>query len=91
MGSSPDAGRCGPPPDWPRYRVNPNWEAAMTEPRDMHRHRETEATTAGTKLEVKPELIKDLDVPDDEDVIGGTGTRACIGTCLDQSFSRVKA
>jgi hypothetical protein len=47
-------------------------EAVMTEPRDAHRDRDTEATTADRNPEVKPELIKDLDVTgDDADVWGG--------------------
>jgi hypothetical protein len=44
----------------------------MTEPHDPHRDRDTEATTADRNLEVKPELIKDLDVTgEDADVWGG--------------------
>ena len=38
----------------------------MTEPRDMHRDRETEATTADRQPEVRPELIQDLDLADDD-------------------------
>jgi hypothetical protein len=35
----------------------------MTGPRDMQRERPTEATSPG----VRPEVIKDLDVPGDDD------------------------
>ncbi len=46
----------------------------MTEPRDIQRERQTEAATADREPDVKPELIKDLDVPGDdaENVAGGT-------------------
>jgi len=44
----------------------------MTEPRDMHSERDTDATTADREPEVTPEVIKDLDVTgDDADVWGG--------------------
>ena len=52
----------------------------MTEPRDKHDDRDTEAATADPKLEVRPEVIKDLDVPaDDADVMGGGITGHCCG------------
>jgi hypothetical protein len=47
----------------------------MTEPRDNHHDRQTDAATAAREPDVRPELIKDLDVTsDDADVMGG-GTR----------------
>jgi hypothetical protein len=51
----------------------------MTEPRNMHRDRETEATTDDREPEVRPEVINDLDVPgDDADVIrAGYLSEAC--------------
>jgi hypothetical protein len=59
----------------------------MTEPRDIHRDRETGATTADRELEVKPEVIKDLDVPDEEDIIGGEDRFSCPGnTCGPLSY-----
>jgi len=43
----------------------------MTEPRDMQRERETEATTAD-RPEGQPEVVQDLDAAgDDADVIRG--------------------
>lgn len=50
-------------------------EAVLTEPRDMQRERETEAAT-DPGPEVRPEVIKDLDVTGDDagDIAaGGTG------------------
>jgi hypothetical protein len=52
----------------------------MTKPRDIHRGRDAEAA-ADREPEVRPEVIQDLDMPDDEDIIGG-GNRTCQpGTC----------
>ncbi len=52
----------------------PALEAVMTEPRDMHRERETEPATADQEPEVRPELIKDLDVTGDDagNIAGGS-------------------
>ena len=52
----------------------------MTKPRDMHRERQTEATT-DRDLEVRPEVIADLDVPGDEDIIGGGNGTCQPGSC----------
>jgi hypothetical protein len=47
-------------------------EAIMTEPPDMHGERDTDAMTADREPEVRPEVIKDLDVTgDDADVWSG--------------------
>jgi hypothetical protein len=83
MGSSPDAGHYGPPPDWPRRRIIPAiWEAAVTEPRGKHDDRQTGAATADREPEVRPEVIADLDIPgDDADVMGG-GLRS--DTCCER-------
>jgi hypothetical protein len=45
----------------------------MTEPPDVHRDWETQPTPADPALEVKPELIKDLDVTGDDvnNIVGG--------------------
>jgi hypothetical protein len=45
----------------------------MTEPRDKHDDRQTDATADDREPEVRPELIKDLDVRDDDaqDITGG--------------------
>ncbi len=57
---------------WPGWQITPAREAVMTEPRDMHRDRETEPAPADPALEVNPERIKDLDVTgDDADNIAG--------------------
>jgi hypothetical protein len=57
-----------------RERQTKAQEAVMTEPRDMHRERQTNATTADPEPEVRPELIKDLDVSGDDagDIAGGS-------------------
>jgi hypothetical protein len=52
----------------------------MTEPRDKHDDRRTDAATADREPEVRPELIRDLDVPgDDDDAIRG----GCLHNTLD--------
>jgi hypothetical protein len=53
----------------------------MTEPRDMHDDRQTDATADYREPEVKPELIQDLDVTGDDvvDVMGGC--RLSTGNC----------
>ena len=59
----------------------------MTDPRDMRRDREADPT-ADPQPEVKPEVIKDLDVPreDDDAVAGGRSCYpnpshpSCLGT-----------
>lgn len=44
----------------------------MTEPRDVQREHGTEAATADRELEVRPEVISDLDLADqDVDLIRG--------------------
>jgi hypothetical protein len=44
----------------------------MTEPRDNHHDRQTDAATHDREPQVRPELIKDLDVTgDDADGIAG--------------------
>jgi hypothetical protein len=46
----------------------------MTEPRDKHDDRQAEAMTDNPEPEVRPELIKDLDVTGDDagDIVGGS-------------------
>lgn len=46
----------------------------MTEPRDIRRQRDTDATATDREPEVRAELIQDLDVPGDDadDIAGGT-------------------
>jgi hypothetical protein len=45
-------------------------EAVMTEPRDMRRQRQTGRPASDRDLEVRPEVINDLDVTDaDADLI----------------------
>jgi hypothetical protein len=45
----------------------------MTEPRDIEHELDAEATTTDRELEVRPEVIKDLDVTGDDarDIAGG--------------------
>jgi hypothetical protein len=43
----------------------------MTEPRDQHNDRETEAATQDREPDVRPEMIEDLDLPGEDEVIRG--------------------
>jgi hypothetical protein len=47
----------------------------MTEPRDKHDDRPTDATTDDREPQVKPELIKDLDVSGDD--VGDIARGSC--------------
>jgi hypothetical protein len=58
----------------------------MTEPRDRRRERDTEAATADGEPEVRPEVIQDLDMPEDEDIIGG-GNRCPPNSCRPLSYN----
>jgi hypothetical protein len=58
----------------------------MTEARDQHADRQSDAATAAREPEVRPEVIQDLDMPEDEDIIGG-GNRCPPNSCRPLSYN----
>jgi hypothetical protein len=61
----------------------------MTEPRDRHRERDTEAATADGEPEVRHEVIQDLDMPEVEDITGG-GNRSPSNSCRPSAITRIR-
>jgi hypothetical protein len=58
----------------------------VTEPRDHRADRQTDAATAAREPELRHEVIQDLDLPEDEDIIGA-GNRCPPNSCRPLSYN----